>query len=144
MIFTFSTLSKKKQTNNNKKSNQQDISSCKVKQQLYYNGWNISLRMSLFIFLFIVFNYIFFIRCLLISSIDLQSEHKFTWRHVFFLGSLPSVWDCLSIEFEKPWYNRMPCNITSRALIIAQLSESNKTTAQINSVQYLVFACIIS
>ena len=33
-----------------------------------------------------------------------------------------------------------PCNITSRSLIIARLSESNKTTAQNLSVQYLVSA----
>jgi hypothetical protein len=37
-----------------------------------------------------------------------------------------------------------PCNITSRSLIIARLSESNKTTSQIQSVQYLVSVCIIS
>jgi hypothetical protein len=37
-----------------------------------------------------------------------------------------------------------PCNITCRSLIIARLSESNKTTAQIESVEYLVSACIIS
>ena len=37
-----------------------------------------------------------------------------------------------------------PYNITSRSLIIAELSESNKATAQIKSVQYLVSACIIS
>ena len=35
-------------------------------------------------------------------------------------------------------------SITSRSLIIARLSESNKITAQIESVQYLVSACIIS
>jgi hypothetical protein len=35
------------------------------------------------------------------------------------------------------------CNITSKSLIIARLSESNKTTAQIQSVQYLVSECII-
>ena len=33
--------------------------------------------------------------------------------------------------------NVKPCNITSRSLIIAWLSESNKTTAQNWSVQYL-------
>jgi 8-oxo-dGTP pyrophosphatase MutT (NUDIX family) len=37
-----------------------------------------------------------------------------------------------------------PCNITSRSLIISWLSESNKTTAQIKSVQYLVSVCIIA
>jgi|JYMV01.1.fsa_nt_gi hypothetical protein len=37
-----------------------------------------------------------------------------------------------------------PYNITSRSLIIAQLSESNKTTAQILIVQYFASACIIS
>ena len=37
-----------------------------------------------------------------------------------------------------------PCNITSRSLIIAWLSERIKPTAQIKSVQYLVSACIIS
>jgi hypothetical protein len=37
-----------------------------------------------------------------------------------------------------------PCNITSRSLIIAWLSESNKTTAQIYSVQYLISVCIIT
>jgi hypothetical protein len=36
-----------------------------------------------------------------------------------------------------------PCNITSKSLIIARLFESNKTTAQLSSVQYLVSACII-
>ena len=40
--------------------------------------------------------------------------------------------------------NMKPCHITSRSLIIARLSESNKTTAQFYSVQYLVSACIIS
>jgi len=39
--------------------------------------------------------------------------------------------------------NMKPCNITSRPLIIARLSESNKSTAQILSVHYLVSACII-
>jgi hypothetical protein len=37
-----------------------------------------------------------------------------------------------------------PCNITSRSLIIARLSESNKTKAQSWNMQYLVSACIIS
>ena len=39
--------------------------------------------------------------------------------------------------------NMKSCNITSRSLIIARISESNKTTAKIKSVQYLVSACII-
>jgi len=37
-----------------------------------------------------------------------------------------------------------PYNITSRSLIIAWLSESNKTTTQVLSVQDHVSACIIS
>ena len=40
-------------------------------------------------------------------------------------------------------YIMKPCNITSRSLFIARLSESKKTTAQILSVQYLVSVCII-
>ena len=35
-------------------------------------------------------------------------------------------------------------NITSRSFVIARLSGSNKTTAQISTVQYLVSACVIS
>jgi len=35
-----------------------------------------------------------------------------------------------------------PYNITSRSLIIAQLSESNRTTAHIQSVQYFVSALL--
>ena len=36
-----------------------------------------------------------------------------------------------------------PCNITSRSLIIERLSENNKTTAKIQRVQYIVYACVI-
>ena len=37
-----------------------------------------------------------------------------------------------------------PCNITSRSLIISWLTESNKTRAQIKSVQYFVSACFLA
>jgi len=40
--------------------------------------------------------------------------------------------------------NMKQCNITSRSLIIARLSESNTTIAKVASVQYLVYVYIIS
>ena len=45
-----------------------------------------------------------------------------------------------------PWFSlkHEACNITYRLLIIALFSDGNITTAQIESVLFIVSACIIS